>query len=70
MCTLYSWSIVQQSQLENIAGKFIPEDNIKVDTPLANCLLVSSITHLLDILGWCSQREAYGICQVKGKFIQ
>ena len=47
----------QPSQLENMAGKVIPDNKVKVNTPLAKRVLVSSITRLLDILGWCSERE-------------
>ena len=56
----------QVSQLENVVGKLILDDNVKVDTPLTKQVLESSITHLLDILVWCSQKEADGICQIKG----
>ena len=50
-----------------MAGEFITDDKVNVNTPLAKQVLVSSITHLLDILGRCSQWEADEICQIKGK---
>ena len=59
----------QPSQLENMAGKFIPNDKFKVDTPLTKRVPMSSITRLPNILGQCSHREADGVSQIKGKLI-
>ena len=55
----------QPSQLENMAGKFIPDDKFKVDTPLTKRVPMSSITRLPNFLGWCSHREVDGVRQIK-----
>ena len=60
----------QPSQLENMAGKFTPDDTFKVDTPLTKRVPMSSITGLPNILGRCSHREADGVHQIKGKLIE
>ena len=59
----------QPTQLDNMVGRFMPDDKVKVDTPLTKWVLVSSITRLPGILGCCSQKEADGVCQIKGKLI-